>query len=206
MELSISAYNDTDKLLRGFYAYISEFYGDPLTVYFARSEEGESAADQDVYEAEAEKLLDDYGNSILRLAYSYLHNMSDAEDVLQDTLIQYLKAAPDFENAAHEKNWMMRVAGNISKNRLKYNRVRHSDELSDELTADGREDLSFVWEAVKSLPVMYREVIHLYYYEGYPTAEIAAILKEKDSTVRSHLSRGREKLREILKEAYDFGQ
>ena len=101
---------------------------------------------------------------------------------------------------------MMRVAGNISKNRLKYNRVRHSDELSDELTADGREDLSFVWEAVKSLPVMYREVIHLYYYEGYPTAEIAAILKEKDSTVRSHLSRGREKLREILKEAYDFGQ
>ena len=102
MELSISAYNDTDKLLRGFYAYISEFYGDPLTVYFARSEEGESAADQDVYEAEAEKLLDDYGNSILRLAYSYLHNMSDAEDVLQDTLIQYLKAAPDFENAAHD--------------------------------------------------------------------------------------------------------
>lgn len=72
------------------------------------------------------------------------------------------------------------------------------------LIAEEREDLSFVWEAVKELPDKYREVIHLHYYEGYPTAHIAKILKRNESTIRSDLRRGRERLKEVLKEAYDF--
>lgn len=151
-------------------------------------------------------LLDSYGNNILRLAYSYLHNMSDAEDVLQDTLIQYLKAAPRFESGEHEKAWLLRVAANISKNRIDYNRVRNADELNEALVAEQKEDLSFVWEAVKALPEKYRIVIHLFYHEGYSTAEIASILNEKESTVRSRLNRGRERLKTVLREAYDFDQ
>lgn len=58
---------------------------------------------------QAERLLDQYGNSVLRLAYSYLHNMSDAEEILQETLIRYLQTAPEFENSAHEKAWLMKV-------------------------------------------------------------------------------------------------
>ena len=154
---------------------------------------------------QAEKLLDDYGNSILRLAYSYLHNRSDAEEVLQDTLIQFLQAAPQLENETHKKAWLLRVAGNLSKNRIDYNRVRDADELNEELASEERSDLSFVWEAVKALPVKYREVIHLFYQEGYQTAEIASLLHENEATVRSHLNRGRAKLKEVLKEAYDFG-
>ena len=152
----------------------------------------------------AEHLLDAYGNSILRLAYSYLHNMEDAEEVVQDTLLQYLQTAPTFRDLTHEKAWCLRVAGNLAKNRIKYNRVRDADELNEELVAEDREDLSFVWEAVKSLPVKYREVVHLFYHEGYSTAEIADILKMNEATVRSNLSRGRAKLKEVLKEAYDF--
>lgn len=154
--------------------------------------------------ARAEKLLDAYGNQILRLAYSYLHNMSDAEDILQDTLIQFLQTAPELESEQHEKAWLLRVAANLSKNRIAYNRVRDADELSDELVAEKREDLSFVWEAVKQLPEKYREVIHLFYYEGYSTAQIADILGQKESTVRSQLDRGRKQLKDVLKEAYDF--
>ena len=152
----------------------------------------------------AEKILDTYGNSILRYAYTYLHNMSDAEEVLQDTLIQFLKTAPAFETRQHEKAWLLRVAANLSKNRLAYNSVRQTDELNDELVAENREDLSFVWEAVKSLPENYREAIHLFYHEGYSTAEIAKILGRKEATVRSNLLRGRAKLKEILKGADDF--
>lgn len=152
----------------------------------------------------AEAILDAYGNSILRYAYSYLHNMSDAEEVLQDTLVQFLKTAPAFENQQHEKAWLLRVAGNLSKNRLAYNAVRKTDELKDELAAENREDLSFVWDAVKLLPEDHREAIHLFYYEGYPTKQIARLLGKKESTVRSDLRRGREKLRTVLKEAYDF--
>ena len=153
---------------------------------------------------QAEHILDEHGSSILRLAYSYLHNMSDAEEVLQDTLLRFLKTAPTFENSTHEKAWLLRVAGNLSKNRIDYNKVRATDELSDTLKAEKREDLSFVWDSVRSLPVPFREVIHLFYYEGYSTAEISRMLDRKESTVRSDLRRGRLKLKEILKEACDF--
>lgn len=152
----------------------------------------------------AERLLDTYGNSILRLAYSYLHNYSDAEDILQETLIRYLQNAPQVAGPFHEKAWLLKVAANLSKNRIDYNRLRDTDELNDELVVEEREDLSFVWEAVKSLPEKYREVIHLYYYEGYSTGQVAELLGRKESSVRSDLKRGREKLKMILKEAYDF--
>lgn len=136
----------------------------------------------------AERIMGTYGNMILRYAYAYMHSLSDAEEVLQDTLIQFLQTA------------------NLSKNRLGYNRRRQTDELNDELIGEEREDLSFVWEAVKSLPPGQREAIHLFYYEGYSTVEIARILNRREATVRSDLFRARAKLRDILKEAYDFEQ
>ena len=153
---------------------------------------------------QAAQILDTYGDTILRYAYSYLHNQSDTEEVLQDTLIQFLKTRPVFESDEHEKAWLLRVAGDLCKNRLKYNSLRQTDELREELIAEQREDLSFIWDAVQALPVQYREVIHLFYREGYSTREISQILGRKEATIRSDLSRGRGKLKELLKEAYDF--
>ena len=152
----------------------------------------------------AAEALNTYGNAILRCAYSYLHNMADAEEILQDTLLKLLTAAPTFDSEEHKKAWLLKVAANLSKNRIEYNALRDCDELDESLAAEGREDLSFVWEAVKQLPTQYREVIHLHYYEGYSTEEMAQILSRNPSTVRSDLRRGREKLKSLLKEAYDF--
>ncbi len=153
---------------------------------------------------QAERMLSEYGNSVLRLSYAYLHNTADAEEVLQDTLVQFLKTAPVLNTKEYEKAWLLHVAANLSKNRIRYNTTRQTDELLEELTAENREDLSFVWEAVKALPDKYRAAVHLFYHEGYRTAQIAQILNMKEATVRSVLSRGREKLKAILKEAYDF--
>ena len=155
-------------------------------------EEWEARMRQAETNGRAEMILTRFGDSILRYAYTYLHNMSDAEEVLQDTLVQFLKTAPEFESENHEKAWLLRVAANLSKNRIRYNKLRETDELNEELVAEEREDLSFVWEAVKSLPVKYREVIHLFYHEGYQTAQIAKVLGRNESTVRSDLRRGRE--------------
>ena len=152
----------------------------------------------------AERILDVYGDAVLRLTYTYVHNMSDAEDILQETLIRYLENRPVFENEKHEKAWLFRVAANLSKNKIAYNKIRQADQLEDQLIVQEREDLTFVWDAVKRLPESYREAIHLYYYEGFPTAQIAEILGKKESSVRSDLRRGREKLREVLREEYDF--
>lgn len=182
--------------LAGIFRLAAKLYSAPVT----------ATAERAAINERAEYILNTYGDSILRYAYSYLHNMSDAEDILQDTLIQYLKTGPVFENAAHEKAWLLRVAANLSKNRLDYNSIRKTDELNEELAADERDDLSFVWEAVKSLPVKYREVIHLSYHEGCSVREISNILKRPEATVRSDLHRGRERLREILREEYDFDE
>ena len=199
------ARSDTMEMWAGYHFSLLRWVLDRLCYMLLGREEAPAAkvVDREAVNQQAARLLDEYGNHVLRLAYSYLHNMSDAEDILQDTLMQFLRAAPVLESPKHEKAWLLRVAANLSKNRIDYNRLRTSDELNEELAAEEREDLSFVWEAVCSLPVQYREVVHLFYHEGYPTAQIAKILGRKESTVRSDLRRGREKLRTVLKEAYD---
>lgn len=152
----------------------------------------------------ARHYLDDYGNAMYRLAYSYIHNELDAEEIVQDAIINVLQKKISFEGEAHEKSYLLSTVANLSKNRIKYNQLRETEELSEELTGDNREDLRYIWDAVKQLPDQYREVIHLFYYEGYQAVEISKILGRKEATVRSDLSRGRNLLKTILKEEYDF--
>lgn len=140
------------------------------------------------------------GSRILHLAWSYLHCQADAEDVLQDTMVQLMRAGPVFESEQHEKAWLMRVAVNLCKNRLKAPWRQHG-ALPEDYPSDGipEESLALL-EAVSALPLNYREVIHLFYYEDATTAQIAQILGKNESTVRSLLSRARDRLRLSLKE------
>lgn len=148
-------------------------------------------------------VLDDYGDTILRLAYSYLKNRADAEDVLQDTLIQYMTRAPKFESREHEKAWLLRVCINRCKNLLLTPWRQRREELNGDEPCFQSEDTG-VLEAVAALPVKYREVIHLFYMEGYSTRELSILLGRSEESVRKQLSRGREILRTCMKEGYDF--
>ena len=153
----------------------------------------------------AENFMKQYGNQVLRMAYAYVHNMDEAEDILQETLIKILEVKLESDNEEYIKAYFLRTASNIAKNHISSNKRHETDELNEELVAEEKADLSFVWEAVKSLPDPQRDVIHLFYEESYQTAEIANILDRKEATVRSDLKRAREKLKVILKEVYDFG-
>ncbi len=156
---------------------------------------------------QAVQALNRYSNQILRLAAGYLHNPDDAEEILQETLIRRMTNAPVFTESEHEKAWLLKVAANLCKNKLDYEKRRITEDVdafSETLSDEGRDDLSFVWEAVGKLPPGMRAVVHLYYHEGMPTGEIARILGKNESSVRSALRKGRIKLREILKEGYDF--
>ena len=163
----------------------------------------ERPPEDDDPQALAEHLLDAHGDAALRLAYSYLHNRQDAEEVLMDAVLRVIRARPAFQSIAHEKSYLLRATANLAKNRIEANRLRATDELREELVADEREDLSFVWDAVRALPEAQREAIHLHYQEGYTAAEIAEIVGRKPSTVLSDLRRGREALRAVLGEAVD---
>ena len=175
---------------------------------------GESAQQRSVPPSRAElnrnadMLMRRFGDSILSFAYTYMQNRQDAEEILQDTMIAYLLNAPVFANDAHARAWLLTTARNLSMNRLRYNRYRrHADldeTLSERLAAPSKEDHSYLLEAVRKLPENMRESIYLFYWEGYSTSQIAVVLDRRETTVRSDLSRARKRLKDILKEEYDF--
>jgi len=147
--------------------------------------------------------LEHYGDMLLRLAYSYMKNIHDAEDAVQDVFVQLLKNIEIFESDDHKKHWLIRVTRNICKNKLKSAWLKKQVELTDLPYYDEYKDSNVLNQVIK-LPLKYREIIHLYYYEGYNTVEISNILDRKEATVRSLLSRGRIMLKKELKEEYDF--
>ena len=136
-----------------------------------------------------------FHGTVYRLAFSYVRNCAEAEDICQDAFVRlmgYKGEAP--ENC---KAWLIRVTINLSKNLLKSGRFTRCTELDGNipmLDAEQRE----LMEAVMSLPPKYRSVIHLYYYEGYSVKETADILGVSVSSVTTRLARARERLKVLL--------
>lgn len=145
-----------------------------------------------------EELVRQYENTLFRMALAILGDRAGAEDAVQDTFLRYLEKRPDFADANHEKAWLLRVTANTCKSRLRTLKLHPVTELLEDYPAETAEETG-VLEAVLALPPRERAAVHLFYYEGYSTQEIAAITGQRPGTVRSHLSRAREKLRETLK-------
>lgn len=144
--------------------------------------------------AELERLITENENRLYRAALAILGDPQEAEDAVQDAFVKYLEKAP----AKLEKPaaWLMRVLVNGCKSRLRL-AWRQVTELPDTLSTpspEEREELEELW----SLPPEERCAIHLFYYEGYSTEEIAAMTDVAPGTVRSRLSRARERLRKLL--------
>jgi len=148
------------------------------------------------------RIVEKYSDTLIRVCFSYMKNMNDAEDLAQEVFIKFMEKKPSFEDNEHEKAWLIRVAINMSKNRLKTAWFRKTVPL-DELTYDFTPKESTVMNAVLELPSKYKGVILLYYFEGYSIAEIAGIFGEKESTIGSQLSRARKLLKSSLGEDFE---
>jgi len=138
-------------------------------------------------------------NKLYRTAIAITGNKSDAEDIVQDAFVKLLDKKPDFESQDHETAWLMRVTINLCKNHLKSYWRKKTVPILESYPAKSEEDKQII-EIISSLPVKYRTVIHLYYYEGYSTKEIAEITNQKESTVREQMTRARRKLKDFIKE------
>lgn len=148
----------------------------------------------------AEEVVAAYQNTLYRAALSLTGSRDDALDMVQETFIRWLTKRPEFASDEHEKAWLLRVVINLSKNLLDSSAYKTKAELLDIYPAKTEEEQGLI-EEVMRLPERYRSVIYLYYYEGYSTAETAAILGEKESTVRSWMSRARRMLKTQLEES-----
>lgn len=151
------------------------------------------------------RLFQEYHDHLYRLAVSYLRNKADAEDIVQDVMLQVIRKQPQFNDREHERAWLFRVTINLCKNKLKKKPQQDYDQLSELFGEELTEDLTYLWEAVGKLPQNYREALHMFYYENYKTKEIAKVLGKNENTVRSDLARGREKLKAILEGDYQIG-
>lgn len=153
-------------------------------------------------------LIDEYQSHLYRIAFNICKNKEDAEDIVQDTFVQYHIVNKEYDDESHIRAWLMRVTINKSRNTLRSFWRRHRQSLESYM-----EELNFpdsqseeLFEAVMKLPEKLRTVIHLFYYEDYSIKEIADILKLSESNVKTRLTRGRAMLKEQLKEAWNDEQ
>lgn len=141
---------------------------------------------------------------LYRISYSLLKNAPDAEDAVQETFCRMIAKAPDFENEAHERAWLIKTAENYCKSLLRH-WWRRREPLEDhpELSLLKAPEADDVLQTVLALPNRLKITTYLYYYEGYKAAEIAEMLGRSPSAVRSALSDARKLLKERLGEQYD---
>ena len=152
-----------------------------------------------------QQLIERYQNSLYAAAFNTCQNQMDAEDVVQETFVQYYTSRKEFESEQQIRAWLLRVvinkARNINRTFWKKNKCSLEDYI-ETLTFPNSQSRD-LFEEVMKLPDKYRIVIHLINYEDNYVREIADILKLSESNVKVRLSRGRALLRDSLKEEWE---
>lgn len=138
-----------------------------------------------------------YHQTVYRVAFGMLHNAAEAEDAVQETFIKLFNTNKHFTSDEHCKAWLIRVVINHSKNLLRSFRFTHTEKLDETLPIEDLAERDLA-DAFSALPPKYRVVIHLHYFEGYSSGEIASILGISATAVTTRLARGREKLKDFM--------
>ena len=146
-----------------------------------------------------EEVFLQYRDTVYRLALARTGSIHNAEDVLQDVFLRYVRSAPLFLDEEHRKAWLLRVTVNCCSSLLGSAWRRHTVPMDENMGARPKEQ-SELWYILQSLSPTHRTVIHLFYYEGRSVREIAEILSLSESAVKVRLHRARSKLRDLLEE------
>ena len=151
-------------------------------------------------EQQVNRAIELYADMIKKICMLHLKNHADTEDIFQTVFLKYMTASPVFENKEHEKAWLIRVTINACHDLIRS--FFRSQTLSLDAVSEQLSELSIpdrdVLEAVLSLPVQYKDVVYLYYYEGDSAVEIAGILHKKVNTIYTLLSRAKALLKKTL--------
>jgi RNA polymerase sigma-70 factor, ECF subfamily len=167
-------------------------------------------------------LSDAYGTKIYQLAFRYLRNKEDAEEVTQDVLFKVYRKVGEFRGDAALSSWIYRITFNAAMSRVRTAQFQRSQEEDRQLVSDDGESFSSsqpdiadwsnmadervlrsqlrrrVLRAILALPAIYRAPVMLRDIQGMSTEEASAMLRVKDQTLKSRLHRGRLILRKQL--------
>ncbi|PKR77077.1 RNA polymerase subunit sigma [Halalkalibacillus sediminis] len=161
-----------------------------------------------------EECMNEYGDEIKRLVFTYVSNHADADDISQEVFLKVYQKIDQFKGESELKSWIYRIAINKSKDHLrswKYRQQKLKDKMERTFKKESAvehqtpehisiedEEANTLMEHVYELPVKYREVIILHYFEQLSTKEIAEVLETNLNTVKARLKRGRERLKTFL--------
>ena len=141
-----------------------------------------------------------YSDTVFRVAFQYVKNRADAEDVLQEVFLTLYKKTPHFSVVDDGlKAWLIRVTINKSKDFLRANKRRHAFMQNYQPTTQTN-PYDEVFEALDKLSELDRNAIYLHYYEGYTANEIAQILGGNERAITKRIERARKKLKVFLGE------
>ena len=145
------------------------------------------------------RLVREYSDMLLHLACTRLDSVSDAEDAVQEVFLRLLSSPVVFRDAGHEKAWLIRTTLHRASD-IRRRAEKRNVPLEEAAQAAVPETGNELLYAVRALPEKYGAVIHLHYYEGYSIKEIGKLLGLPAATVGTRLARGRDRLRQMLKE------
>ena len=175
------------------------------TMTFENADDKEQIIDQ---------LMHDYSDSILHLVFTYVKNRATAEDLTQEIFIKCYEKLDQFNQRSTMKTWVYRIASNHCKDYLRswhYRKIRVSDRIWDSIPAKSkqvedevvaRSEEASLSRAVLSLPIKYREVVFLHYYEELTLSEISNVTTVNVNTLKTRLKRAKELLDKLNEEVY----
>lgn len=141
--------------------------------------------------------IEKYSNMVYKLALCHMKNKTDAEDIFQEVFLRLIKKMPTFDSAEHEKAWLIRVTINCCKKLHTSAWNRRTITLTEDIAVSSVEGYDILF-SVLQLPIKFRRVIHLFYYENMSIDQISRVLSLKEGTVKSQLSRARKMLKSKL--------
>ena len=150
-----------------------------------------------------ETVIQRYKATVYSVALSYVNNREDADDIFQEVFLIYFRTNPQFNEEEHRKAWLIRTTINCSKRVVDSTyrkRTVRLDEMEEESFQFQTKEENAVYVALQALPEKYRTVLHLFYFEDMSIDMICKVLDLKSSTVKVQLMRGREMMKEKLKE------
>ncbi len=156
-------------------------------------------------EAEAERAVSLYADTVRRICFIHLKKYEDVEDAFQEVFLKYILHDKTFESHAHEKAWLIRVAVNVCRDMLRSpfrRRVSSIEDMEVEPFFIQKEEGELL-NCILGMAPKYRDVLYLFYYEGYSAVEIAGILHKKENTIYTWLNRAKKALKQLLGGDFD---
>ena len=147
-----------------------------------------------------EQIVRTYADMVYRIAYRYVKNSIDTDDVFSEVFLAYFKKERTFESEEHRKAWLIRVTINCAKDLLAQRAQLQQlcEETLPNQTARDADTYMDLYKAIEKLRPEYREVIKLYYLDDLSVKEIAQILNKNENTIKTQLFRARDTLKSAL--------